>query len=55
VLAGVPGARVVLERWEELFECYGTRAVFVARLLPLARTCRCPLGRGACRWRRSLR
>jgi membrane protein DedA with SNARE-associated domain len=38
VLAGVPGARVVLERWEGLFERHGTRAVFVARLLPLART-----------------
>ncbi len=38
LLAGVPGARVVLVRWEGLFERYGTRAVFVARLLPLART-----------------
>jgi membrane protein DedA with SNARE-associated domain len=38
VLAGVPGARVVLERWEGLFERHGTRAVLVARLLPLART-----------------
>jgi membrane protein DedA with SNARE-associated domain len=38
VLAGVPGARVVLDRWEGLFERYGTRAVLVARLLPLART-----------------
>jgi membrane protein DedA with SNARE-associated domain len=38
LLAGVPGARVVLERWEGLFERHGTRAVFVARLLPLART-----------------
>ncbi|MGP0100798.1 MAG: DedA family protein [Solirubrobacteraceae bacterium] len=38
LLAGVPGARVGLQRWEGLFERYGTRAVFVARLLPLART-----------------
>jgi membrane protein DedA with SNARE-associated domain len=38
VLTGVPGARVVLERWEGLFERHGTRAVLVARLLPLART-----------------
>jgi membrane protein DedA with SNARE-associated domain len=38
LLTRVPGARVVLERWEGLFERYGTRAVFVARLLPLART-----------------
>jgi len=38
VLAGVPGARVALERWEGLFERHGMRAVFIARLLPLART-----------------
>jgi membrane protein DedA with SNARE-associated domain len=38
VLVAVPGARIVLDRWEGLFERYGTRAVFVARLLPLART-----------------
>jgi membrane protein DedA with SNARE-associated domain len=38
LLTRVPGARVVLERWEGLFERHGTRAVFVARLLPLART-----------------
>jgi membrane protein DedA with SNARE-associated domain len=38
LLTRVPGARVVLGRWEGLFERYGTRAVFVARLLPLART-----------------
>jgi membrane protein DedA with SNARE-associated domain len=38
VLAGVPGASLVLERWEGLFERHGTRAVFLARLLPLART-----------------
>ena len=36
LLAGVPGAGVVLERWEGLFERHGTRAVFIARLLPLA-------------------
>ncbi len=38
LLVGVPGAGVVLERWEALFERHGTRAVFIARLLPLART-----------------
>jgi membrane protein DedA with SNARE-associated domain len=38
VLASVPGARVALVRWEGLFERYGIRAVFVGRLLPLART-----------------
>jgi membrane protein DedA with SNARE-associated domain len=38
LLARIPAARVVLERWEGLFERYGTRAVFIARLLPLART-----------------
>ncbi|MFL5829913.1 MAG: DedA family protein [Solirubrobacteraceae bacterium] len=37
-LARVPGARVVLARWEGLLDRYGTRAVFIARLLPLART-----------------
>jgi membrane protein DedA with SNARE-associated domain len=30
--------RTVLERWGNLLERYGTRAVFVARLMPLART-----------------
>lgn len=48
-----PGARVVLERWEGLLDRHGTRAVFLARLLPLARTFvslpagarRIPLGR----------
>jgi membrane protein DedA with SNARE-associated domain len=34
----VPGARRVLRRWEGLLERHGTRAVFIARLLPLART-----------------
>jgi membrane protein DedA with SNARE-associated domain len=38
LLVGVPGAGVVLVRWEGLFERHGTRAVFIARLLPLART-----------------
>jgi membrane protein DedA with SNARE-associated domain len=38
LLAGVPGARVALVRWEGLFERYGLRAVFIGRLLPLART-----------------
>ncbi|HUB74981.1 MAG TPA: DedA family protein [Solirubrobacteraceae bacterium] len=38
VLAGVPGARTALARWEGLFERHGMRAVFIARLLPLART-----------------
>ena len=33
-----PGARVVLVRWEGLIDRHGTRAVFIARLLPLART-----------------
>jgi membrane protein DedA with SNARE-associated domain len=37
-LARVPGARAVLARWEGLLDRYGTRAVFIARLLPLART-----------------
>ena len=31
-------ARRVLDRWEGLLEHHGTRAVFTARLLPLART-----------------
>jgi membrane protein DedA with SNARE-associated domain len=34
----IPVARRVLSRWEVLLERHGTRAVFVARLLPLART-----------------
>jgi membrane protein DedA with SNARE-associated domain len=34
----IPVARTVLGRWEGLLERQGTRAVFVARLLPLART-----------------
>ena len=38
VLAGVPVVSGVLGRWEGLIERQGTRAVFTARLLPLART-----------------
>jgi membrane protein DedA with SNARE-associated domain len=34
----VPVARAVLHRWEALLDRHGTRAVFIARLLPLART-----------------
>jgi len=53
LMARVPGARVVLARWEGLLDRHGTRAVFLARLLPLARTFvslpagarRVPLGR----------
>ena len=36
--AAVPGVRVLVARWETLFERHGTRAVFLGRLLPLART-----------------
>ncbi len=38
VLVGVPVVSGVLGRWEGLIERQGTRAVFTARLLPLART-----------------
>jgi membrane protein DedA with SNARE-associated domain len=38
LLQRLPGVRRVLRRWEGLLERYGTRAVFIARLLPLART-----------------
>ncbi len=38
LLERVPIARTVMARWEGLLDCYGTRAVFIARLLPLART-----------------
>lgn len=38
VLARVAVARKVIGRWEGSIERYGTRAVFIARLLPLART-----------------
>ena len=34
----LPVARGLLSRWEELFDRHGLRAVFIARLLPLART-----------------
>ncbi len=34
----VPGASALLERWSALLDRHGTRAVFIARLLPLART-----------------
>lgn len=37
-LERVPVARTVLERWDGLLERYGSRAVLIARLLPLART-----------------
>jgi membrane protein DedA with SNARE-associated domain len=37
-LKRLPGLRPVLERWEGLIDRYGSRAVFIARLLPLART-----------------
>lgn len=37
-LERLPPARAVLDRWGALLERHGTRAVFVARLLPLART-----------------
>jgi len=38
LLERLPAARRVLSRWEGLLERHGTRAVFLARLLPLART-----------------
>ena len=38
VLGRVLIVRTVLRRWEGLLERHGTRAVFIARLLPLART-----------------
>jgi membrane protein DedA with SNARE-associated domain len=34
----VPGARQLVSRWDGLLERHGNRAVFIARLLPLART-----------------
>jgi membrane protein DedA with SNARE-associated domain len=34
----IPGAGVLMRRWHHTFEERGLRAVFVARLLPLART-----------------
>jgi membrane protein DedA with SNARE-associated domain len=38
LLGRVPGARTVLSKWERMIDEQGLRAVFVARLLPLART-----------------
>ena len=38
LLQRIPVTRTVLCRWEGLLERHGTRAVFIARLLPLART-----------------
>ena len=38
LLQRLPVAGTVLSRWEGLLERHGTRAVFIARLLPLART-----------------
>lgn len=38
LLGRVPGARRIVSRWEDLLDRRGTRAVFFARLLPLART-----------------
>ena len=38
MLDRLPGVRVALRRSEALFDRHGTRAVFIARLLPLVRT-----------------
>jgi membrane protein DedA with SNARE-associated domain len=38
LLHPLPVAGAVLRRWDSLLERHGTRAVFIARLLPLART-----------------
>jgi membrane protein DedA with SNARE-associated domain len=38
LVARVPGARSVMVRWERMVDQRGIRAVFFARLLPLART-----------------
>jgi len=38
VLAGVPGAGRIIERWRQPIERHGERAILYARLLPLART-----------------
>jgi membrane protein DedA with SNARE-associated domain len=53
VIERIPVAGAVLGRWERLLDRYGTRAVFLARLMPLARSFvslpagarRIPLGR----------
>ncbi|MCL2419319.1 MAG: DedA family protein [Conexibacteraceae bacterium] len=38
VVERVPGARDVVSHWDGLLERHGNRAVFIARLLPLARS-----------------
>jgi membrane protein DedA with SNARE-associated domain len=38
LLSGVPVVGNVLRRWQGLLDTHGTRAVFTARLMPLART-----------------
>jgi membrane protein DedA with SNARE-associated domain len=38
LLEALPVTRTALHRWERLLERHGTRAVFIARLLPVART-----------------
>jgi membrane protein DedA with SNARE-associated domain len=38
LLGRLPGTRAILGRWDALLERHGTRAILVARLLPLART-----------------
>jgi membrane protein DedA with SNARE-associated domain len=38
LLQRLPIARTILRRWDELLERHGTRAVLIARLIPLART-----------------
>lgn len=38
LVAGIPLARGALVRWEGVIERHGLRAVFLARLMPLART-----------------
>jgi membrane protein DedA with SNARE-associated domain len=38
VVQRVPGARTLVSRWDGLLERHGTRAVLIARVLPLART-----------------
>ena len=37
-LAGLPGARQIIDRWQQPLERHGERAILYARLLPLART-----------------
>jgi membrane protein DedA with SNARE-associated domain len=38
VVERVPGGRALMRRWERTLDDHGLRTVFVARLLPLART-----------------